>query len=172
MTEISIRRATNQDIPKLTALAVATYVDSFGHSFAPADLAAHLARNLAPANVERFLAEDVVLVAEGGEQMVGYVQFGAAGAGYAATSSDDQELRRLYVRRQSQRQGIGTLLMQAALAHAQLERAPTIYLDVWEHNPGAQRFYQRHGFEVVSTRTFAVESGAATSLDLIMARRT
>jgi ribosomal protein S18 acetylase RimI-like enzyme len=62
--------------------------------------------------------------------------------------------------------------MQAALADPQLEHASTIYLDVWEHNPGALRFYRRHGFEVISTRTFAVESGAATSLDLIMARRT
>jgi len=43
--------------------------------------------------------------------------------------------------------------------------------DVWEHNHGAQRFYRRYGFEVVGTRAFEVESGAATSLDLVMMRR-
>ena len=64
--------------------------------------------------------------------------------------------------------GAGTLLMQAALAHPQMQAAPAVYLDVWEHNHGAQRFYARHGFEVVGTRQFEVVSGAETSLDLIM----
>ena len=143
---------------------------AFGHSFTPEDLAAHLANNLAPANIARFIAEDVVLVAEAGGRLVGFVQFGTAGPEYAPQSSRDQELRRLYVRAESQNQGAGTLLMQAALAHPQLRHAPAIYLDVWEHNQGAQRFYRRHGFEVIGTRQFEVESGAETSLDLIMAR--
>jgi ribosomal protein S18 acetylase RimI-like enzyme len=171
MTDKTIRHAVPGDIPALTDLAIFTYIDAFGHSFMPADLTAHLARNLAPADIARFIAEDVVLVAEAGGQMIGYVQFGMAGPGYAPASSDDQELRRLYVLREFQNQGVGTLLLQAALAHPQMQCAQTIYLDVWEHNPGAQRFYQRHGFEVIGTRGFSVESGASTSLDLIMARR-
>jgi ribosomal protein S18 acetylase RimI-like enzyme len=172
MTSPVIRPAVNLDVPALTELAVTTYADAFGHSFTSADLAAHLERNLAPANIERFIAEDVVLVAEADGRLVGYVQFGVAGGGYTHSGSDDQELRRLYILREFQNQGVGTLLIQAALAHPQMRRAPAIFLDVWEHNPGAQRFYQRHCFEVIGARSFEVESGANTSLDLIMARRT
>ena len=52
-----------------------------------------------------------------------------------------------------------------------MNSAAIITLDVWEHNHGAQRFYQRYGFEVIGARAFEVESGEETSLDLIMARR-
>lgn len=172
---ILIRPGVAVDVPALTDLAVTTYIAAFGHSFTPEDLAAHLAHNLAPANIARFIAEDVVLVAElmtvTGGQLVGFVQFGTADPEYAPESSRDQELRRLYVLDEYQNQGTGTLLMEAALTHPQLQAAPAVYLDVWEHNHGAQRFYARHGFEVIGTRRFEVESGGETSLDLIMARR-
>jgi ribosomal protein S18 acetylase RimI-like enzyme len=170
--EMLIRPGITKDIPALTELAVTTYVAAFGHSFTPEDLAAHLVHNLAPTNIARFIAEDVVLVAEAGGRLVGYVQFGTAGPEYAPDSDRDQELRRLYVLDEFQNQGAGTLLMQAALAHPQMLAAPAIYLDVWEHNQGAQRFYERHGFEAIGTRQFEVESDAETSLDLIMVRRT
>jgi diamine N-acetyltransferase len=169
--DILIRPGVADDVPALTELAVTTYIAAFGHSFTPEDLAAHLAHNLEPANIAQFIADDVVLVAEADGGLVGFVQFGAAGPEYAPASSRDQELRRLYVLGAFQKQGAGTLLMQAALAHPQMQAAPAVYLDVWEHNHGAQRFYARHGFEVVGTRQFEVVSGAETSLDLIMIRR-
>ena len=48
------------------------------------------------------------------------------------------------------------------------EEAARIFLDVWEHNPGAQRFYERYGFVVIGARSFAVAAGAETSLDLLV----
>lgn len=173
--DILIRPGVADDVPALTELAVTTYIAAFGHSFTPEDLGAHLAHNLAPANIARFIAEDVVLVAEVGTvtggQLVGFIQFGTAGPEYAPETSRDQELRRLYVLGKLQNQGTGALLMGAALAHPQMQAAPAVYLDVWEHNHGAQRFYARHGFEVIGTRQFEVESGGETSLDLVMVRR-
>ena len=173
--DILIRPGVADDVPAITDLAVTTYIAAFGHSFTPEDLAAHLAHNLAPTNVARFVAEDVVLVAEvaaeAAMRLVGFVQFGTAGPEYTPTDRCDQELRRLYVLGEYQNQGAGTLLMEAALAHPQMQAAPAVYLDVWEHNHGAQRFYVRHGFEVIGTRRFEVESDAETSLDLIMVRR-
>ena len=58
--------------------------------------------------------------------------------------------------------------------HSLIAKEPeqaAIVLDVWEHNPAAQRFYARYGFEVVGARAFVVASGAETSRDLIMVRR-
>lgn len=39
---LTIRQADTSDAPALAALAVETYVEAFGHSFSPDDLAAHL----------------------------------------------------------------------------------------------------------------------------------
>lgn len=162
-----IRAAQPSDVPALSQLAIQTYADAFGHSMSAADLAAHVQNHLSPASFARIVAHDAVLVAEVSGSLVGYAQFGAAhpDSGYGQGA----ELRRIYVRAAFQNAGIGTLLMQAALH--ELSGAGDIYLDVWEHNHGAQRLYRRFGFEVVGTRTFEVASGAETSLDLIMVRR-
>ena len=146
-----------------------TYSDAFGHTFSDADLAAHLKKNLTPDSFTRILEEDVVLLAEAGNRIVGYVQFGAVNP--SSAHHEDQELRRLYVHPEFQNVGYGTALMEAALRHPRLNGAVNVYLDVWEHNHAAQRFYRRSGFAVICSRPFEVESGAATSLDLVMVRR-
>jgi diamine N-acetyltransferase len=165
-----IRLATHADVDGLVQLAQESYTAAFGHSFEPADLTAHLKRNLSPQNFERMLGDDTVLVAEVAGRLVGYVQFGASDYDAEVTPKSDQELRRLYVLPACQNQGIGARLMEAALAHPTMRAAGRIFLDVWEHNPGAQRFYARHGFKVIGQRQFVVESGAETSDDLIMVR--
>ncbi len=164
-----IREAQESDIAALSELAIQTYCDAFGHTFQEADLAAHLEKHLSPERFARILDEDMVLLAEAGDRLIGYVQFGAA-APYS-TNREDRALRRLYVHREFQNRGYGAALMEAALRHPQMKDVPNLYLDVWEHNHGAQRFYRRYGFEVIGTRAFDVESGAETDLDLIMVRR-
>lgn len=159
-----IRSATSDDIPALTALAQATYTAAFGHSFLPDDLTAHLERELSEARFAQIVRDDTVLVAERDGQLIGYVQLGV-------TEVPGQwELRRLYVRAEFQSQGVGSALMDAALSHPILPPDAPLVLDVWEHNPGAQRFYRRYGFEIVGTQSFEVASGRETSLDLLMVR--
>jgi ribosomal protein S18 acetylase RimI-like enzyme len=164
-----IRDAQKSDVVALSELAIQTYSDAFGHTFSDSDLAAHVNTHLTPDHFSRILDEEVVLLAEAGDRMIGFVQFGAA-TSYSSNKSD-QAVHRLYVLAEFQNQGYGAALMEAALRHPRLKEAPSIYLDVWEHNHGAQRFYRRYGFEVVGSRAFAVESGAPTSLDFVMVRR-
>ena len=167
-----IRRATASDMQPLSQLATTTYVAAFGHSMAASDLAAHLEGQLAPRQIERMIAHDMVLLAEINGQMVGFVQFGdLTHAANSVTTNADQEVRRLYVDSAFQNQGIGTLLLQTALEHPHLRDADRIFLDVWEQNHGARRLYERFGFKVIGERPFVVESGAETGCDLIMVRR-
>lgn len=154
-----------EDAPTLCALAQKTYADAFGASMSASDLHAHFAKHLAPANVEQFLRDDAVLVAEWDRQLIGFVQCGARDGDMRV-----QELRRLYVLNTWQKQGIGTQLLQAALALSQMQNAVRIFLEVWEHNHGARRLYERFGFRVVGKRKFVVASDAETDYDLIMVR--
>jgi ribosomal protein S18 acetylase RimI-like enzyme len=166
-----VRQAERNDASALSELAIETYADAFGHSFSADDLAAEVNANMSEACFVRYIDDDVVLIGEIDGRVVGYVQFGAVGAGIEAAHPEDQELRRVYVRPGFQGQGIGRRLMDAAFDHPQLRGACNVYLEVWERNPRAQRFYRRHGFEVIGARQFEVASGAPTDLELIMVHR-
>ncbi len=164
---MKIRPATPHDTRALSQLARQTYADAFGASMSGADLRAHLEKNLSVENFAHMLSADTILVAEQDGRLIGYVQFGKCDL-EQANAETDYELRRLYVQREFQNQNIGAQLMNVALEHPRMQNAPRIFLDVWEHNHGAQRFYKRFGFQVVGARKFEVASGAETSADLIM----
>ncbi len=168
---VQIRYAQPGDVVRLIVLAQKTYVAAFGHSFTPSDLAAHLETELSAERMAAILLEDTVLVAEVDGQLVGFLQCGKNDILRDGSTVPEQEVRRLYVDATFQNRGIGARLMAAALALPDLQEAAAIVLDVWEHNPAAQRFYARYGFVVVGERGFVVASGAETSRDLIMVRR-
>jgi ribosomal protein S18 acetylase RimI-like enzyme len=166
-----IRPVEPGEIAALASLARDTYARAFGHSYAPSDLAAILRGDLSDDSFRAAFAEDVFLVAisEGG--LAGFVQFGAAGAATPTVETGDQELRRLYVRPDWQNRGIGRRLIEAAFAHPCLTQAERIFIEVWEHNLGAKRLYERFGFKVIGAYKPAVASGLAPDNDLIMVRR-
>ena len=50
--------------------------------------------------------------------------------------------------------GIGPALLQACFELARSEAYPAMFLGVWEHNPRAQAFYRKWGFEKVGEHLF------------------
>jgi ribosomal protein S18 acetylase RimI-like enzyme len=171
--EIAIRRAVADDLASLAALARKTYVDAFGHSFRAPDLKAHLEKNLSDDRFSRFLQEDVILVAERQGEMIGFAQIGAAKPDHFdfAIARGDQELRRIYVLKDDQRKGVGGALIDAALQLPASVAALRIFLDVWEENIAARRFYERRDFKTCGKRAFVTDSGIATGFELIMVRQ-
>jgi ribosomal protein S18 acetylase RimI-like enzyme len=165
MTNYEYRAAVAGDAAALTVLARDTYRDAFGASMTSADLEAHLDVNLSQARVTELLSADRWLVALNNQDICGFTQYGSLRSDYPYGSSDDIEIRRLYVAAAHQNKGIGQTLLRTVLAET---AASTLYLDVWVKNLGAQRLYRRHGFHVVGKRQFSVASGASTDDDLIM----
>ena len=165
---INFREGGQVDLTQLVGVAQKTYVDAFGHSFQPEDLDAHLTANLSEVAIKEILSCDSILVAVDEEKIIGFVQFGQT-KGYKEVISDhDWAIKRLYVLRDFQNKGIGSLLMQKSLEFMKENMVKRVFLDVWELNPGAIRFYQRFGFEVVGRLKFEVASGAESSDDLVM----
>ena len=165
---IRIRPAEPADVPALAAVAQRTWADTFGWSVTPDEQAAEL-ENRSEASFAEGLHRWTTLVAEDGNALVGYVQFGDVAISEVDAQPGDQELHQLYVDTDAQGRGIGRALMEAALAHPQLATARRVFLQVWERNLRAIQLYEDLGFRVVGATTFTIGSGQ-TAEDLVMAR--
>ncbi|WP_143860794.1 GNAT family N-acetyltransferase, partial [Nocardia cerradoensis] len=66
------------------------------------------------------------------------------------------EISKMYVLPGHHGTGVSTALMGAALRHAREGGYPGVWLGVNQENHRAQRFYAKHGFEKVGTKTFTV----------------
>lgn len=161
--QLTLRPATQDDVPALAALAREAFIDAFGPLYKPEDLAAFLAGPRSEAAYRAKLADPKV------RAQLAFVD-GALG-GYALIvlgeaidgRSDPQPARpvslsQLYCAGHATGRGLGTKLMEWVLAEARAWGADAVQLSVYSENFGAQRFYQRYGFEHVADIHFWVGS--------------
>lgn len=154
----SIRRANPDDAEALAELGAVTFIEAFGHMYPQGDLDDFLAANHTPQKLARTLADpDIgIWVAEQDGAMVGYSQVGPADMPHPDLRPEHGELKRLYVLGTHQGQNLGARLIEPALAWLDAKGATPVWLSVWAHNAGAQRFYARYGFEKAGEYEFAV----------------
>jgi ribosomal-protein-alanine acetyltransferase len=62
------------------------------------------------------------------------------------------ELENIVVAGTARRRGLGTLLLRELIAHARIENANGIFLEVRESNQSARALYRKLGFEEVGSR--------------------
>jgi ribosomal protein S18 acetylase RimI-like enzyme len=156
-----LRPATEADLPALTRLGQEAFVDKFGHLYKAEDLAMFLRDYRTEARYRDQLADPGTLVqlAEEDGQLLGYCLI--------ARGDDFEErplphparpvvLSQLYCAPNAIGRGIGSQLMDWALAEAKAWRADAIQLSVYAENFGAQKFYRRFGFDKVADIDFWV----------------
>lgn len=99
---------------------------------------------------------------------VGHAAAGPCGLPHPEVRPGDGELKRLYLLREHQNGGHGRVLMGAVMAWLLRDGPRPLWLGVWSENLGAQRFYQRYGFQRVGEYLFPV--GASRDLEFILRR--
>ena len=87
---------------------------------------------------------------------IGYVTACPAHLPHPDVAPGDGEIQRLYILQGHQGGGRGTLLLKTALEWLERDGPRTLWIGVWSENYGAQRFYARHGFEIVGEYSFMV----------------
>ena len=170
MSEITIRRAGPTDASVLADLAARTFSDTFAHLYDPADLAAFLEDSYSVAAMAADLAHPAkaLWVVEAAGEAVGYAQCGPCELPHAEVTSSCRELKRLYLLKAFQNGGLGGRLFVEALAWMEAGEPRDLWIGVWSENHGAQRFYQRAGFERVGEYGFKV--GSTTDREFILRR--
>lgn len=165
-----LRRATVDDAQTVSRLAARTFTETFGHLYAPDDLAVFLAESYAVERQRIILSHPdyAVWLLERDGEAIGHVAAGPCGLPHPEAMPRDGEIKRLYLVRGEQGEGRGTRLMQAAMDWLLRDGPRTLWVGVWSENSGAQRFYARHGFAKAGEYLFAV--GAARDREFILRR--
>ena len=159
MSDLTLRPATTADLPALSRLATAAFVAKFGELYSPADLATFLSGSLSEAAFAADLANPLrpVQLAEREGQLLAFAKLGlTCGFPEYARGTNAMELKQLYTAPAALGGGIGSALMDWAMATLAARGADEVQLSVYSENPGAHRFYERYGFEKVADITFKV----------------
>jgi GNAT superfamily N-acetyltransferase len=160
------RDATTEDAATLAKLGAESFTATFGHLYAPDDLALFL-QNHTPAAWAAELANPAfaVCIAEADGVPIGYAKLGPPQLPFTPTGTP-AELRQLYVLAPWHGAGVAAALMDWVIATARNRGADELFLSVFTDNVRARRFYARYGFEAVGTYAFMV--GNHADEDIVM----
>lgn len=148
------------DVPALSDFAARCFTDTFGHIYAPEDLAAFLrdwnSRDALTAIVDHpgwaiWVAKDAT------GTIAGFAKMGPIDFPVPEGEPVDAavELHNLYVAPAAKGSGLAAQLMETVIAAAR-ERADHLYLSVFIDNDRAKAFYRRYGFVDVGPNWFRV----------------
>ena len=159
---VQIRRAQPEDAEALSALARATFLETFVQGFAipypPEDLERFMAHAYAAGTSAERLPDPAPAVCFAGRagRPVAYAACGPAGLPHPDVRPEHGELKALYVAREAQGSGLGPALMATALQWLEREGPRTLWLGVWSETHRAQRFSARYGFTKAGEYDFPV----------------
>lgn len=148
---IVLREAVYEDLPALCAMAGEAFRDAYTGKMPEEDLQAYIAHAFSQAKVrtEWENAGNTFIIAVYGQEMAGYAKINTNPRPERQEAATYIELERLYLLTEFQGRQIGTILMEHCIRYATGLGFTTLWLNVWEHNTAAIKFYQRWNFEFV-----------------------
>jgi diamine N-acetyltransferase len=146
---ITFRTPTVEDVPGLSKLGAASFVDAFGHLYSEADLSTflHQAYSIDTITAELSNPNRLFRVAEEDGILVGYCKLGLDyGFDFDLGDKTGLELKQIYLLGNTTGKGIGSDLVRWTLCEARDRAFDAVVLSVYSGNIAGQRFYNRHGF--------------------------
>ncbi len=165
---MNIIKAKPEDVDILYPLSWRTFYESFHHLNKKANMDAYMDNAFAR---EKLLTElqnenSEFYFAKMGEVVAGYVKLNRKDAQTEFKDDACLEVERIYIDSSFQSNGMGTELINKVKEIARTSGVTYIWLGVWEKNPAAIRFYERHGFKIFSTHEFIM--GDEVQMDKLM----
>jgi len=156
-----LRPALLEDAEALAHLGRISFCAAFEHLYQREDLDTFLTQSYAPDVVASQIADPKythrLAIEPDSEQLAGFIKMAQpSGYGEYSDASNPVALVQLYTDPARTGRGIGAALMDWALKFACDANHDAVQLSVWIENFGAQRFYQRYGFQKIADISFWV----------------
>lgn len=167
---VIIRPCVAADNLLLAEIGARMFADTFGSYNTSEDMAAYLAKSFSPEIqlIELLDPSTTFFIAEVACQPAGFVRLKAGLAPACITGHNPIELVRIYAGKDWIGHGIGARLMDHSIQFARDNSYDSIWLDVWDKNPRAIRFYEKWGFKIVGRQDFLL--GSDVQHDYLMQR--
>lgn len=168
MKNLTYRKCDLNDLDLLTAIAKETFVEAYKDDNNPEDFRLYVdsafdAKQM-KTELENPHSEFYFIYLE--KTCVGYFKLNEKDAQGEPYGNHSLELSRIYIFREFQGQDIGRLTLIKIVELAKEKNKSWLWLSVWQLNPKAIRFYERHGFKKYDTQIFYV--GNDPQLDWLM----
>jgi GNAT superfamily N-acetyltransferase len=171
-SELDIRPAVPADAARYATVAAETFFEAYADSSDPANLAAHIEREFGEAKQRRELDAPAITVLAAHEPSGDWAGFATLRADVSTdgvVATRPIEIVRFYVRGRWHGRGAARRLMEAAFGFAAARGHDAVWLQVWEENARARRFYEKCGLRAVGTRPFLF--GEVWEDDIVYAKR-
>jgi diamine N-acetyltransferase len=167
---LAIRRATIADAGALSEFAAHVFYETFAPDNDPIDMNAYLLEVFTPEKQAEEIADPqrIYLIAEVGGAMVGYALLRLDAPDPETPGDQPVELQRFYVDHAWHGRGVASPFLAACARTARARGGTTIWLGVWERNARAIRFYAKHGFTDIGSKSFRL--GYDLQTDRVMSR--
>jgi ribosomal protein S18 acetylase RimI-like enzyme len=142
-----IRQGERRDAENLSALAIQVWLHTYATDGISPVISRYVLSEFTPLKFEALLSEpsSAVLVAETGENLVGYARV-TSGTACPVPTRSAVELATLYVQEHFIGQGVGRALLGQAEQWARQRAGTSIWLTVNSRNLRALAFYEKHGY--------------------------
>ncbi|MEO5930415.1 MAG: GNAT family N-acetyltransferase [Candidatus Kapaibacterium sp.] len=164
-----IRAAREEDAPELSRVAQEIFHDTFGPSNSASDMELYCSEEFTPEVLAGVITDPDtrVLLATHDENIVAYAQLRHSETPACVPGGPAIEMKRFYVLKKWHGLGLAGKLLNAVNRKALAEGAKWLWLNVWEHNLRAIRFYEKCGFNTVGECPYVL--GTDLQRDYIMA---
>jgi ribosomal protein S18 acetylase RimI-like enzyme len=165
-----IRQGQRRDAENLSALAIQVWLHTYATEGVSSAISRYVLSEFTPEKFEALLSHEAsaVLVAEVGENLVGYATVITGRACPVATSSK-AELATLYVQEPFIGKGVGSALLGQVEQWARQRTNTPVWLTVNSKNLRAIAFYAKHGYTKLGITYF--ELGNQKHENLVLGRR-
>ncbi len=168
MNFTSIVRVTPASLQPLVDLSRKTFLEKFYADNTPENMQEFMDRVYDPGQLKKELADplsEFYFIFFNGA-LAGYLKINQGAAQSDIKDDSSLEIERLYIDAEFQGKGLGAMFLKRSEQRAEELKLDFLWLGVWEKNPGAIRFYKRHGY--VQFGSHPVSVGDEMQTDFLM----
>jgi ribosomal protein S18 acetylase RimI-like enzyme len=166
MSEIEIRKVTNNDLDQLQKIGRQTFYETFASGNTEDNMKKYLDESFSVTKLTTELSDNNAefYFATLDNNVIGYLKINFRQSQTELQDEKAVEIERIYVLKEYHGKNVGQLLLDKATNIARQKNADYIWLGVWEENPRAINFYKKNGFVEFDKHIFKLGNDEQTDI--------